>query len=198
MQSVREQVEEFELDREDIVLLLLEAYERLFGKTSLGGITRLEKLIYLLQKETDFQKIGDLYHFVPHNFGPFSKEIYGAVEFLDGCGLIDTRERIYSSRYANRGEAQLLEEVDEGDSSEVSVGDDVGATEKVFSLTSDGRKVAGKLREAIGKAFSASLGQLDALTLRYGSLPLNQLIRYVYRRYPETTGKSIHPEARRL
>lgn len=190
--------EGFQLDREDIVLLLVEANERLFGRSTFGGITRLEKLIFLLQKETDFRKVGDLYEFTPHNFGPFSKEVYEAIDFLESCDLIETRERAYSSYYANKEESQLLEELDEGDPSESIAGSDAGAVEKMFSLTKNGREVARKLRQVIASRYPKSTEQIDSLILRHGNLPLNQLIRYVYRRYPETTTKSIHPEAGRM
>lgn len=189
------EIEGFQLDREDIVLLLVEANERLFGRSAFSGITRLEKLIFLLQKETDFRKVGELYEFKPHNFGPFSKEVYEAVDFLESCDLIETRERTYASYYANKEESQLLEELNEGESLESVVGDDAAVVEKVFSLTAAGRTVAIRLRQLIEGLSRNSTQQIDSLVVRYGNLPLSQLIRYVYRRYPETTVKSIHPEA---
>ena len=40
--------------------------------------------------------------------------------------------------------------------------------------------------------------RIDGVVSRYGSLPLNQIIRYVYRRFPKMAEKSIHPEAQNL
>jgi hypothetical protein len=42
------------------------------------------------------------------------------------------------------------------------------------------------------------LSEVDSIIRRFGSMPLNQLIRYVYRRHPDMVTKSIHPEAKRL
>jgi len=189
---------EIQLDPEDIILLLLEANEKLLGKYALGGVTRLEKLLFLLQKESDFEKIGSFYEFTAHNFGPFSKEVYEALDFLEGFELIQVKECVHSSYYANVGEALLLQEVSEGEVDEVTTGNAIGATEKLFTLTEDGRKVAQKLRQTIEGRRPKDIEELNGIIRRYGKLPLNQLIRYVYRQYPEMTVKSVHPEANRL
>src|SRR5438132_13163686 len=92
---------DFQLDREDIVLLLLDANKRVLKKDTISGTTRLEKLLFLLEKETDFEGVARFFPFEAHNFGPFSKDVYEAVEFLEGCGLIEVGEKAYSSLYAN-------------------------------------------------------------------------------------------------
>ena len=195
---------EIQLDPEDIILLLLEANEKLLGKYALGGVTRLEKLLFLLQKETDFEKIDSFYEFTAHNFGPFSKEVYEALDFLEGFELIKVKERVHSSFYANVGEALLLQEISEGEEiseeeiDEVKTGNAIGVTEKLFTLTENGHKVAQKLRQTIDRRRPKDIEELNGIIRRYGKLPLNQLIQYVYRQYPEMTVKSIHPEAKRL
>ena len=197
-----EEAIEIQLDPEDIILLILQANRELLGKDALAGITRLEKLLFLLQNETDFEGIGTFFEFSAHNFGPFSKEVYEATEFLEGCELIVIRERTYPSYYANVGEEQLLEEISE-DNSEVDPQHTEetatpSATERLFLLTDAGTTVAQKVRGAIMARRPQDIQQLNSIVIRYGTLPLNQLIRYVYRRYPAMTVKSIHPEARRL
>ncbi len=182
---------DIDLDSEDFILLLLEANERLLGKDAVSGITRLEKLLFLLKNETDFEGIARFFVFEPHNFGPFSKEVYEAVDFLEGCELIQVREKIYTSLYARSNEAKLSTEISDED-------ENIQATEKVFSLTENGRIVARKLREAIAAKRPQDIKALDGIVLRYAGWPLNQLIRYVYRKYPEMTVKSVHPEAKRL
>ena len=189
---------EIQLDPEDIILLLLEANQKLLGKETLSGITRLEKILFLLQKETSFEGVVSFYDFTPHNFGPFSKEVYEALEFLEGCGLIEVRDRVHSSYYANVGEILLLQEISEGEVPEATTGSNAGVTEKFFLLTKDGHTVAQKLREAIKGRRPKDMEELNGIIRRYGNLPLNQLIRYVYRRYPKMTVKSVHPEANRI
>jgi len=187
--------ESIQLDPEDIILLLVEANERLLGKVWLSGITRLEKMLFLLEQETKFEGIGDFFRFEPHNFGPFSREVYEAVEFLSSCELIDIREKAYPSLYASSDEAKLLSEISEVDVLENDIAESQ-VTEKQFSLTENGRKVAQIMRDAIIRRRPSDVKELDGIVRRYGTWPLNQLIRYVYRQYPDMIVKSIHPEAR--
>jgi len=184
-----------QLDREDVVLLILEANERLLGKKWFSGITRLEKLLFLLDRETDFQGIGEFFRFEPHNFGPFSKEVYEAIEFLSSCDLITERDRSYSSYISGREEAKLLSEISDSEFPEDGLDEQV--TEKQFALTDDGRKVAEMLRDSVERVRKADIIQLDGIVKKYGTRPLQHLIRYVYRQHPDMIVKSIHPEAAR-
>jgi len=180
---------QFQLDPEDVILLLLEANERLLGKTELAGITRLEKLLFLLEKETNFEGVAKLFVFKPHNFGPFSKEVYEAVDFLESCHLIQVREKAHSTIYTRLDEAKLLSEI-----SELEEDPEEGGTvkERIFALTEDGRNVAKKIRELVGPSDARAV---DTMLQKYGLLPLSRLIRYVYHQYKDMTVNSVHPEA---
>lgn len=181
-----------QLDGEDIILMIVEANKRIHGRTYLSGITRLEKLVYLLERETDFEGVGRFFPFHAHNFGPFSKEVYEAVDFLEGCNLLEVREKAYGSPYTSADEADLSAEIgdDEGGQREVK--------EKEFRLTCDGNTVASKLRGAVARRRPEDVDLLDKIVLKYGAWPLRQIIRYVYRQYPKMTVNSIHPEAQRI
>jgi len=188
-----EDYEDIELDPEDVILLLLEANQRVLGRKWLSGITRVEKLIFLLDNETDFEGVGRFFPFVAHNFGPFSKEVYEAVDFLAGYELIEVKEKSFSL-YASSDEKRLAAEIADSDESESLV----EAREREFALTDNGRTIARKLREAIKRRRPKDVDQLDKLVQQRAAWPLRQLIRYVYRRYPKMTEKSVHPEAQRL
>lgn len=192
------ETEPIQLDREDVVLLILEANERLLRKSVLNGITRLEKLLFLLERETDFEGVGDFFIFEPHNFGPFAKEVYAAIEFLSACELIEVREKSYASPYSNADEMKLLSEISENDFSAAPSEPAIQVTEKQFALTDNGRKVAKIMRDAVCRRRPSDIDQLDSLVRKYGTWPLNHLIRYVYRQHPDMTTKSIHPEAARI
>ncbi len=194
----KEESIEIQLDPEDIILLLLEANEILLGKHAVGGVTRLEKLLFLLQRETNIEKIDSFYEFTAHNYGPFSKEVYEALDFLEGFELIQVKERVHSSYYTNVGEILLLQAISEEEVSETTTINSEGVTEKLFLLTESGHKVAKKLRQTIEKRRPKDIEELNGIIRRYGKLPLNQLIRYVYHKYPEMTVKSIHPEANKV
>ena len=185
--------EEIQLDREDVVLLLLEANERLLRKETLNGITRLEKLLFLLERESTFEGVGDFFVFEPYSFGPFSKEVYEATEFLDGCELIEINEKTYASTFSASGENKLMDGI-----SDCGEHSGVDATEKCFALTQKGRKVARIMQVAVGRRRPSDPKEVDRIVRRYGTLPLNRLIRYVYHQYPDMTSKSIHPEAERV
>jgi hypothetical protein len=183
---------QFQIDPEDVVLLLLEANERVLRRAELAGITRLEKLLFLLEKETRFEGIATLFVFKPHNFGPFSKEVYESVDFLESCRLVRVREKAHSTIYTRLDEAKLLSEISELDEEPEEAG---FVKERIFALTDDGRKVANKLRDMVGGEDAAAV---DGIVQRYGLLPLSQLIRYVYHQYKDMTVNSIHPEAARV
>ena len=186
-----------DVDREDVLLLLLDANERASGKPQFKGVTRLEKLIFLLSKEESGQFLEPLFEFKAYKFGPFSAGVYEATEFLSGLKLVDVEERGFPNAYSRMEEAALHESISdevEVDGSTMST----AAREKLFQLTETGRSVAAKLRSIWTQERPDVLEKIDAVVRRYGALPLSQLIRYVYRRYPDMAARSIHPEANNL
>jgi uncharacterized protein len=164
------------LDSTDLVLLLLAAptaNERL--QDAMPGITRLEKLLYLVDRETEEgKKVGERFSFKPYDFGPFSKDVYEAVRVLEAAGLL-REELVYSGRDVDSVEARLagLDEEPEG-------------TERRFFLTPDGKVVADLLSERAPKLIE----ELTRIKDRYGRLPLRNLIHYVYTRYPGSAQRS--------
>jgi hypothetical protein len=99
----------------------------------------------------------------------------------------------YFSYFLAEEEKELQRET----SDEAEVAGTVGH-ERLFTLTDRGRIVAQKLRMEWSTAYPDYLKAIDAVVSRYASLPLNQLIRYVYKRFPAMAKKSQHPEAQRL
>jgi len=184
-----------EIDREDVLLLIFDAYERLFHKAAFNGVTRLEKLVFLLAEEAGLKDIGQMFAFRAYKFGPYSKGVYDAASFLQSANLVDVEVKPYYSYYLAEEEKELQRDIDTDD----EPGDSTpSGHEKLFTLTKDGKTLAGKLRSIWEKEYPQTLAKVDQVVSRYGSLPLNQIIRYVYRRYPKMAENSIHPEARRL
>lgn len=58
-------------------------------KTPLDGRTRVQKFVFLAQK----QKLGDLYNFIPFNYGPYSKDLQNDVDELIAAGFITQLEQ---------------------------------------------------------------------------------------------------------
>lgn len=181
-----------EVDREDIVLLLLEANQRIAGRESFRGVTRLEKLVFLLAKEKGLAAADQHFGFKAYKFGPFSKDVYEATEFLRGLGFLTVDERPFAS-YSTAAEELLVADETSDEEETPAAGH-----EKIYSLTPTGHTVAQRLREAWQKERPGDLAQIDDVVSRMGLMPLNQLIRYVYRRFPAMASESIHPEATKL
>lgn len=164
------------LEAPDLILMLLAAEARGQVLGSLRGITRLEKLLFLADQE---EHVGQLvaagFKFKAYDYGPYSKEVYEAVDVLEQAGLVT------ESRYQDEdAAADEMEEVSAGT-------DEREGLERRFSLTQDGRDVAGLLAREHPKA--ATL--LGAIKEKYGTLPLRQLIRYVYTKYPSYAEASV-------
>lgn len=183
------------IDREDILLLIFDAYDRLFHKASFNGVTRLEKLVFLLAAEGGVEEINSLFAFRAYKFGPYSKAVYEAAEFLQSVGLVAVEVKPYYSYFLAEEEKELQRDIE----AECDVDEPVpSGHERLFSLTDNGKAVAEKLRLIWEKEYPEYLRNIDVVVSRYGSLPLNQIIRYVYRRFPRMAEKSIHPEAQGL
>jgi uncharacterized protein len=159
-------------DALDLVLLLLAA-PGAQRPNEVEGITRLEKLLYLAEKETDVpSRVVEPFRFEAYDYGPYSKDVYEAVELLEGMDLV-RETRIF------RGSS-----LDEGE--EVLVGADREGIERRFHLTDNGLVVATEL----GKRYPDVAASLAKVKKAYAKMPLRQLLRYVYSVYPEVAEKS--------
>lgn len=172
------QTRPFEVD--DAVVLILGAPSKSPSlQDRVEGVTRLEKLLFLFERETDLKSLlDDDLDFRAHNFGPFSSKIYQAVEVLEAAQIITD-----SARLAETNE-------DAWEMNEL-IGDqpDAPFTTRDFELTERGRRYYEALRdEFLSEDQEATLG---AFKDKSGSVPLRQLIRYVYKRYPDLTVNSV-------
>ena len=83
----------------DLLLLLLYAKgsTRAYNE-EIPGITRLEKLMYLLLKEGGFEEIlkNDI-HFEPYDFGPYSSEVYDLLEAFREMDIVNIRTKRYDT-----------------------------------------------------------------------------------------------------
>src|SRR4051812_34877251 len=77
-----------EIEVDDLVVLLLGAPGPSGEPGRIEGITRLEKLVFLIEKERKPAWLTEQADFISHNFGPFSSKIYTAVDTLSAAGLV--------------------------------------------------------------------------------------------------------------
>lgn len=171
-------------NRSQIILALL--YAPGFPASSVEGITRLQKLIFLISKETDLLKgKEDQAAFRPYKMGPFSEQIYDEVDFLKSLGLIEegkTAEADVTSKVEGDlfFDDQMLDKYQKGESSS----DEKTA---VYALSDKGKKIAKQIFDSLSEADRA---YIKSLKIKFGNLSLRQLLRYVYKKYPEYTTQS--------
>jgi hypothetical protein len=176
------------LDSNDLVLLILGAPASSAElQDRCNGITRLEKLAFLLEHQTDFaekvQTPAEALDFRAYHYGPYSQAVYDAVGLLAGIGLVTDRRVNVSSRLESGEE---LESMDWGDLG-ASGSTDRPYVERQIELTEKGKLVVGLLRERVGEE---ALRQITEVKDRFGTMPLRGLLRYVYDRYPEMAAES--------
>lgn len=161
-----------------IVLLLGSPTSRSSLVDKLNGVTRLEKLLFLIEKETPLADlIKEDMGFSAHNFGPFSAKIYQMLDVLATAGLIEDSSRDSSPNTEDSWEA--LEVIGEPV--------DKFAT-RDFELTDRGRRYYKALMSELPTTVESTVSDFKE---RFASLPLRQLIRYVYKKYPSYTEKSL-------
>jgi len=164
------------LEGADLVLLMLAAQGQPSEEQGrVNGITRLEKLMYLADRESELPKsVHQPLEFAAYHYGPYSKQIYEAVEILERAGLVEER-RVSAG--------QVLDSLEDADSGGQ---DEAEYVERQFLLTDDGRAVA----QLLGTQNPNLMKVFGDIKHRFSSIPLHNLLRYVYRTYPESAEKS--------
>jgi hypothetical protein len=170
LKMTTETAHKHDLLAEDLVLLLIAAEGPDGGTGRLNGITRLEKLLFLADKETKVSAaVNQPFAFRAYDYGPYSKGVYEAVDLLEQAGLL-REERVL--------EGASLDELEE----DFAAGSDVReGVERRFVLTDSGKQVADLLRTRNPREST----DLATIKKQYSDLPLRTLIRLVYRKYPE-------------
>lgn len=158
------------LDVDDVVILLLGApSEAPSLKDRIEGITRLEKMFFLLEHEEDLGVPVDA-KFVAHNFGPFSAQIYQAVDVLSAAQLIEDSAQLANNADDAWESGNLIYGRDE-------IPDLDRYTTRNFQLTPRGRRYYEAL---ISELPPGTEQKLAGFKSRFGRMPLRQLVRYVY------------------
>ena len=170
----------------DVLLLLLYAPDGDKPKAPIHGITRLDKLMFLLSRFEEFRELfeGD-YDFIPYNFGPFATELLDDLEALKSQELIHVNERSPRSASEIR-DAEVIDE-ETGEFADKDVTWDIYKHE-AYSLTDLGADVAENLFES---ATESQREVLKRVKTSFNSKSLTGLLRYVYRTYPTYTTKSV-------
>ena len=144
------------------------------GGDAVRGITRLQKLLFVVERE-----LGAGNAFYAHNYGPFSTEVLDAAEALRIAGFIGERR----SRAARPSFVEMVSQV------ERRAGPRTDAVE-VFALTPEGHDAAERLRRsaAVYEELFAAVGRIRR---RWDLQSLDELVERVYEEYPEYAERSV-------
>lgn len=177
------------IDHADLVLLVLGAPTvdpDQEGKCL--GITRLEKLTYLLEAESSLWDVAEepaeRFTFEAYHFGPYTRELYDAVDLLVGIGLVHERRRPVAG---SLDVVEELENLDARDAGIIGGSDDQRYVERTFELSDKGRYISKVLEQRIG---GNAVSEISRIKDQYGSMPLRQLLRNVYEDHPDMTVRS--------
>ncbi len=152
----------------------------------IGGITRLQKLLFLLWKEAGIQEVDNGFEFKPYKAGPYSRKLYDELELLENLGYVQGEPQ----GEATEAEAAELEEL----SFEQLMGDglppfqDVPTRDKAttadtfeerrFALTARGLKTVQELLAKPDlKPFAESIRRIKS---KYANYSLQDLLYHVY------------------
>jgi len=167
------------LEIDDVIVLLLGSPTNVPAlENQISGITRLEKLIFLIENESSLKElICETAGFTAYNFGPFSAAVYKAVDSLHGYDLIEDTGSLTSN---SEDSWEQISVIGMGSSDPYATRD--------FRLTDKGIRYYSVLRDEVPGRY---IDELTKLKEQFGSIPLKQLVRYVYQRYPTMTKNSI-------
>lgn len=177
-----------EIERKQLLMLMLGIDPRGGIAAGLGGITRLQKYLFLLEQEEDIRPTRQGFGFQPYKAGPYSRRIYDDLELLENLGYIRSDEN---------GEADEWERIAIADLSfDHLLGDDANAfstetegqagtadalQERKYTLTERGRRFVEDLnaREDI-KPYLEGIRRVKS---RFSNYSLQDLLYYVYTKY---------------
>lgn len=179
-----------QISRRDLELLLLAVDPEAGLLTSgISGITRLQKLLYLLQEEGRVTPSGDGFEFEAYKAGPYSAKLYDDLEFLENLGLVQSE----ITAEATAPEASEIDKLNFDELMGTGDGLDDSATsdsyeERRYTLTDLGvERVQNMLRHP---EMAPVVDGIRKIKSRFGNYSLNDLLYYVYTKYPEMTVES--------
>ena len=180
------------ISRRSLLFLLLGVDS---GPSGLGGITRLQKLMFLLEREEGVESSNG-FEFEAYKAGPYSPQLYDDLEFLENLGYIESEVTAEASEpeaaEVDRLSFDHLMGVEVEQSSEGNYVDGPASAdsfeERRFKLTDQGRARIEELLKSENN--TPVVNKIRRIKSKFGRFSLNDLLYYVYRKYPEMTTES--------
>ena len=141
------------------------------------GITRFEKLVFLVLRDGRFPDLSSAFGFKPDSFGPFSDVLQDELEALTDIGLIKKTP-------VNAAEMPA-DELNDAESGEFLA----RPVPSVFGLTDLGARIARGIWDVMG---AAEREDITHVKMEFNRIPLNRLLSHVYlTSSSEWTSKSL-------
>lgn len=177
-----------QIGRRDLLLLLLGLGSTGDVSDEVGGITRLQKYLYLLEKEEQLVPAGEGFEFTPYKAGPYSSRLYDDLEFLENLGLI-SRKVSAEATEEEASEVELaFQDLIEPDHLERNKPEADALEEYKFRPTPEGIQKIRSLLES-GR-YEPVADKIKRIKSKYGRYSLSDLLYHVYTKYPEMTTES--------
>lgn len=176
--------------------------------SSIRGRTRLQKMVFVFEeeilKQNGFDKLlsqnhqQSLFDFKPHYYGPFSEKVLTNMEFFVNVGMVeakcDIQDGDFEEALAGIDDQQILmddlRELPDGLEDDEAYGiEDEFCIEPEYFLSETGKKY---VNEKLIVFISGE--QKNALTIlkkNFNKISLNNILRYVYTKYPNMSEESL-------
>lgn len=176
--------------RKDLLLLLLGVSPTGQSVESLGGITRLQKYLFLLEKEARIRPSGDGFEFTPYKAGPYSSRLYDDLEFLANLGFIGSRVAAGSTEEETAELDYTFEDLIEPEKElQHRTKPEADAyEERKFFITTKGRK---RIQDLLQRNdYEDIADRIRNVKKKFARYSLHDLLYYVYTKYPDMTTES--------
>ncbi len=173
----------------DYLLLLL----YLNDKEPIKGAVRLTKMMFLFNEQIaqvlkskglDSEKLPD---FIAYNYGPFSKDVYEQIELFTGIGFVQTTDLYSQEEMSDLDDVVETEFIDEC----YKDGNELKNDNNYWEYSIADRGVGFVENELLPGLTGEQLEVLQAFKRRITTMPIKQLLYYVYTKYPDYTDKSL-------
>ena len=139
----------------------------------LQGITRIEKLAYLVTLSSKFSDLTAKMDFEPLHYGPYSENLFLAIDTLETHNFIDSKPITFEKQISERADEEVIESLEDTK--------DFIET-KNYLLSDAGDRVADYYFNQLSQEQQQ---EIDNIISRYGGLPLKKLLSEVYSKAPE-------------
>lgn len=176
-------------NKAELLISLLYAGSESSINRSIEGITRLEKMLFLLEVDQGLLSKAtkpDSFNFVPFKMGPWSQDVYDELDFLDSLDLIERTDAgtIQEEDIVHNDELFDSLTLDKYQKNEAALFDK--ETEK-FSLSQEGIFIAKKIWAQLDES---EREKIQMLKKKFNRMNLSQFLRYVYKKYPQYASRS--------